>query len=347
MTTADLQHAFTPDQLELSQIAQAVLQDVADESRAGADLGWFGVGIAEEQGGSGGSLSDLAVIVEAIGASTAMTLAGWTAGLVAPILLAATEPHAEVLGGLLSGTDLALIPVGSPPAVCDRMPVREGMVSGSFVALGDPGARYVLVPVNLPSAGGVFLFDSHSSGLDVTPIEATDPTRAYAQVHADGLRLDASVTSVTGQQEIFDLWIARMGLLCAIDAAGAARSALERTIDYANSRHQFRRAIGSFQAYKHRCASAFIELRLAQSIAMRAAAEFDETGGLDLALAAAVCAPASAALVCGEAIQLHGGIGFTWEAGLHRHLKRAKADQLMSNDDKASTRLMLERRRSA
>ncbi|HEY6509859.1 MAG TPA: acyl-CoA dehydrogenase family protein, partial [Vicinamibacterales bacterium] len=120
---------------------------------------------------------------------------------------------------------------------------------------------------------------------------------------------------------------------------GAARRALDRTLAYSVAREQFGRPIGSFQAYKHRCASAFVELKLAQSLAFRAADEIDTDPAQ--ALAAGLYSTSAAVRVCGEAIQLHGGIGFSWEAGLHALLKRARMDQLLAKGGAATARALL------
>lgn len=112
------------------------------------------------------------------------------------------------------------------------------------------------------------------------------------------------------------------------DAAGAARPALARTVEYAQIREQFGRPIGSFKAYKHRSATAFVDLKLAQSVAFRAANSDSFESASRYALASAIEATASATRVCMYAIQLHSGIAYSWESGLHRYLRRSRADEI-------------------
>src|SRR5690606_29856056 len=108
------------------------------------------------------------------------------------------------------------------------------------------------------------------------------------------------------------------------------------TVAYALSRHQFGRPIGSFQAYKHRCASALVELKLAQSLAFRAAAEIDRNPGQ--ALSAGLFSASAAVRVCGEAIQLPGSTGYAWEAGQPALLKRARFEETIGHADHHTAR---------
>jgi hypothetical protein len=187
------------------------------------------------------------------------------------------------------------------------------------------------------------LVAADNPAVSLTEQSAADFTRPYLKATITDLPL-ADAPFVIESALLFERWQALLAVMLGFDAIGSARRAFERTIEYARIREQFGRPIGSFQAYKHRCATAFIELKLAQSHSFRAA-------GADPALpgamfAAASVSASSASFICGEAVQLHGGIGFTWEAGLHSHLRRARADELLIEDAcQASKGLLLTRNR--
>jgi len=171
--------------------------------------------------------------------------------------------------------------------------------------------------------------------VQVEPIASIDVTRRLTRVTIT----DAEIEPLVNDSTLFDRWRARSCALAALDAVGAARSALDRTLQYSLERKQFGRAIGSFQAYKHLCASSFIELKLAQSLAFRAAAQIETNPAQ--ALAAGLYSTSGAVSVCGQMIQLHGGIGFTWEAGMHSFLKRARFDEVAGHGGEAAARALL------
>jgi alkylation response protein AidB-like acyl-CoA dehydrogenase len=169
------------------------------------------------------------------------------------------------------------------------------------------------------------LLDPATHQVSASTVASLDHTRPLTRFVAT--RLDVDELAVVGVEDLERAWTSTIGIVAALDAVGTARVALTRTVDYAGTREQFGRPIGSFQAYKHRCASAFIDLRLAQALAFGAAE--DESGALGLR--AAVHCARTATRICSEAVVLHGGIGFTWEAGLHTHLKRARLDEVLAS----------------
>jgi alkylation response protein AidB-like acyl-CoA dehydrogenase len=211
--------------------------------------------------------------------------------------------------------------------------------TGTMLAIGCPTGAAVAVPAIVDGAEVVTVVPGDHPAVTVTPRVGIDPSRPLTEFRLDQFPAGDGLATVPAAHTS---WVTRVGLVAALDAAGAARTALSRTIAYAKERHQFGRPIGSFQAYKHRCADMFIELQLAQSIAFRAAGQIDSP----LPLSAALLAPEAAVAVCGDAIQLHGGIGFTWEAGLHVHLKRARSDQIIAACSGATADALLARRRS-
>lgn len=255
----------------------------------------------------------------------------WATGVIAPILAAAgTSP---TLTSLLGGELSIAVPIGDPTAVASQLVVRNDRWSGSFLAHG-PADGLLAIPIRrrgTPALGLVSV--GESARVELVP--SIDISRNLVRVTVT----DADIEPLVNDATLFDRWRVRSCTIAALDAAGAARSALDRTLRYSLERRQFGRQIGSFQAYKHQCSSAFIDLKLAQSLAFRAASEIDSDPAQ--ALAAGLHATSGAVSVCGKMIQLHGGIGFTWEAGMHRFLKRARFDEVLGHGGEATARALL------
>jgi alkylation response protein AidB-like acyl-CoA dehydrogenase len=224
------------------------------------------------------------------------------------------------------------LPVLDVEAAAARMGVDGGALTGTLLVHGAPDFSLVAVPFTDSGDPAVALVAREDVVVEALP--SIDPSVHVARVVLDAVTPARQV--VARGSALHDTWRQRVCTVAALEAVGAARTALARTLDYALTRAQFGRRIGSFQAYKHRCSSAYVELKLAQSLAFRAAAEPDTPSGRALALAAGVESTRAAVFVCGEAIQLHGGIGFSWESGLHRLLKRARTAQLLAVDSDAA-----------
>jgi alkylation response protein AidB-like acyl-CoA dehydrogenase len=324
------------DRAELAAVADDLLATATDQERSIFEAGWAGIAIPESAGGAGGSLADLAPIAEAVGARLAATMAVWSAGVTGPVLARAGDQ--DVVSQLAAGLATAAVPVGSPWRVAAGLPITGGAVSGQLRVLGRAD-DIVVVPMRVEGRETLAVVATDHEAVTVRVREPVDITRPVADVELTGLPL-AEATLATGDG-LFADWTRRSGVICALDAAGSARVALQRLLEHARTRYQFGRPIGSFQAYKHRCARAFIELKLAQSLAFRAAQEFDTKDGLRLAPGAALFCANRATYVVGEAIQLYGGMGFTWEVGLHANLKRARIDEIIAKADGWAARELL------
>ncbi|WP_344456269.1 acyl-CoA dehydrogenase family protein, partial [Actinocorallia aurantiaca] len=164
---------------------------------------------------------------------------------------------------------------------------------------------------------------------EVTPVDSLDPTRPLGTAVFDGpadlLAEGAEARTVLGAGERTAL------LLLAADAVGVAAAATGLAVEHAKTRHQFGRAIGSFQAVAHRCADMFVAVESARALVAAAASACDEEdpdAGTAVALAAANALEAAVTATQGG-IQVHGGMGFTWEHASHRHLRRAKAAEAL------------------
>ncbi|QIX53868.1 acyl-CoA dehydrogenase family protein [Rhodococcus sp. DMU1] len=306
---------WTPDHVELAAVARKYLASADAGRRQTAALGWYGIGMDEDLGGAGGSFADLAPVLEACGEVRADSDLGWTAGVALAVLTAAESSDAVTCAveRIVRGDAEVALAVDDPLAAADENEV---------LATGSPEADYLLLPIHSPGGGVSAAFVSREKGLlSSTAMAAFDPTRPLT-VHMVDRSAAVPLTGVG----LVDIWRRRRAVVIALDAIGTARGALQATVDYARTREQFGTTIGSFQAFQHRCASAYVSFKAAQALAYEAARRPDDEC---TCFAAAMEATRVATLVCGEAVQLHGGVGFTWEFGIGSALRRARADELM------------------
>jgi alkylation response protein AidB-like acyl-CoA dehydrogenase len=207
-------------------------------------------------------------------------------------------------------------------------------VSGTKIAVAAGGQANAFLVVARDARTGallVLLVDAQSEGVDVTERPALDLTRRLATVRFDQAPAHALTFDSGGEAlilgEVLDLACSAL----AAEQVGAASGLLELTIDYARRRIQFGREIGSFQAVRHRLADLYSAVQVATS-ATRHAVRAVESGAPDRAIAAATARSVASDVfkdVAEAAVQLHGGIGFTWEHPCHLYLKRAKASELL------------------
>ncbi len=178
-----------------------------------------------------------------------------------------------------------------------------------------------------------FLVPRPSPGLSERTLSGLDVTRRFAEVRLGGVTVPAA-NLLSGGQDAVDYCICLATVLQSAESVGAAEVVFESTVDYLKKRVQFGRTIGSFQAIKHRLADLLLQLEAMRAAAHYAALAFGD--GLDDAAEAVATAGAyvddTFARICGEALQLHGGIGFTWEHDIHLFTRRAKANQVLYGD---------------
>jgi alkylation response protein AidB-like acyl-CoA dehydrogenase len=303
---------------EIASMAEDFLATSAADPMAGLDLGWFGIGIDEARGGSGGSFADLAPIIEAAGAACASTAVCWSTGVLGRLLVETGGPVAdEFLPRIADGTTRVALPMADPVAAA-----RTVEAGGGLVVHGAQRPTVLLVPVGTPDGARLALVPAEQARLDA--VGCVDESRFLHR--ATVTSLDTAEPTIVGGAGAQDRLRELVAQVAALDAVGAARKALGATLDYSLERYQFGRPIGSFQAYKHRCATAFQLYKLAQSGAFRAAQDDDGR----LALAAALEGTRACTFVCGDAVQLHGSIGFSWETGLHAYLKRSRSAEIIA-----------------
>jgi alkylation response protein AidB-like acyl-CoA dehydrogenase len=261
------------------------------------------------------------------------------------LLLAIGDPDAmgEWLPDLASGSRRATVAFAEPGAAWDVAGVSMRATQGStgwrlsgiksYVIDGQT-AEEVFVVARTGGGLSVFAVDAHDPGLTRRPLPTMDLTRKQARLEFRGVpgRL---VGPVDEAQTAFEtmLQLAAVGL--SAESVGLAQRVLDMSVGYAKIRHQFGRAIGSFQAIKHKCADMLLAVESARSAAYyaRVIAAADQRDHLAIAAAMAKSFCTDAAVMCAaENIQIHGGIGFTWEHPAHLYFKRAKANQLMFGD---------------
>jgi alkylation response protein AidB-like acyl-CoA dehydrogenase len=234
----------------------------------------------------------------------------------------------DLLGKLGSGERIAVlaVPLAAAGVAAATVEATDGRLSGAIAGVGDGLVADLLL---VPTAGGLYAVDATAAGVTRTPVVSLDLTRPLADVVLSDAPGQLLVSGSAAAEAVRAGLIAGAALL-ASEQLGLAEWCLQTTVEYVKTRHQFGRPIGGFQAIKHRLADVWVELAQARAVA-RYAAVCAATDDPDLPVAAslaqAYCSP-MAVKAAEECVQLHGGIGFTWEHPAHLYLKRAKASAL-------------------
>lgn len=294
------------------------------------DLGLAGLLVAEEHGGHGASAREAAVVLEELGRSAA-PVPFLTSAVIATTVLGAADSAAgaELLSALAAGerTAALVIPWSAAPGdVVAGVSVDGDRVTGKVTSVaGALDADLLLVPVATP--GGLAVHAVDAADAVVTPVVSLDMTRQLADVTLSGA---ASVRVLEDAADPVQRALVVGSALLAAEQVGLSRWCLETTVDYLKIRRQFGRVLGGFQALKHRLAELYAGVESAASAAQYAAATLaagDEDASIAASVAQAYCGDL-AVLAAEEAVQLHAGIGMTWEHPAHLYLKRAKSDQI-------------------
>jgi alkylation response protein AidB-like acyl-CoA dehydrogenase len=287
---------------ELRSVARQQLATGVDRAACAA-AGWLGLEVPEAHGGAGATFAETAVIVEELGRAAATT------PFLGSVVLGAAAAPADLLAGIADGSTTVAVALatGDDVAAPFRL-AADGTVTGAATFVPDATGADHLLLVAADDAGADHLVTADA---EVTPTPVLDG-RDFATVTADG------IPAVDVRPLDVDLR-SRGALAVAVDSLGIAEAMLDATVTYVKERHQFDRPIGSFQAVKHQLADALVQVTLARQLVVAAIA--DRTPAA-VAMAKAH-ATAMAVDVAGTAMQLHGGIGYTWEGPVHVHLKRA------------------------
>ncbi|NIH81017.1 acyl-CoA dehydrogenase family protein [Amycolatopsis viridis] len=295
------------------------------------DLGLAGLAVPESLGGQGASYREVAVVLEELGRSVAPVPFLGSAVLATTALLAAGDRELvpRLAGGELIGA--LAVPLTSAPesGFPDGVSANtEGALSGAVRAVVDaPVADVLIVPAAGPDGAGLYAVEQTAA--TVSDVVSLDLTRRLADVSFDNASSRLLASGAEAESALRQALRAGAGLL-ASEQVGLAQRCLDETVAYLKQRYQFGRPVGSFQALKHRLADLYLELVSARATARHAAdalATGDDEVPVAVAVAAATCS-AVALHAAEESVQLHGGIGMTWEHSAHLYLKRAKSDEL-------------------
>jgi alkylation response protein AidB-like acyl-CoA dehydrogenase len=356
--------SFSEDQRELRAIVAAFLERHAtsQQVRAAAEADGFateqwarltgemeltGLAVAPELGGAGASFVEVGIAVEEIGRK------------LLPVPYLSTVTAAAVLSHL-SGDDAAgpmLERIAGGAAAAVGLDDGGALHTKGEAGNGDPGdgirldgelfvvdgaaAELFVLAARRGSEPVLVAVEAGAAGCAVEPLATLDQTRRQAAVRFEG----APATLLAAGPEALARARDLLSVGLAVESVGAAARCLDETVSYLKERVQFGRPIGSFQALKHRCADLATELEAARSTAYYATWAVDGAPEELPVVAPLAEAVAGAAFlhVAAEAIQMHGGIGFTWEHDAHMYLKRAKANELLAGGYRGLRRLVAER----
>jgi alkylation response protein AidB-like acyl-CoA dehydrogenase len=317
-----------------------------------AELGWIGLVVPEAMGGLGLSTIDLALVVEEIGRAIVPGPFLPTQLVIAALLDAGTEEHraawfprflaADAFGTLASAEgDRALEPAGIQTTA---KRTKDGwLLTGTKLFVQDaPGADVFLVPARTKAgtteAGvSLFLVERGTKGVRVKPQDGFDLSRRMGELHLKSA-LVPKAALVGRESQGWPVLARLLDLACvgvAADSLGGAWKAIEMAVEYAKMREQFGRKIGSFQALKHIAAEMVADVEPSRSLVWYAAYAYDSRPVAEASRAAAMAKAALGDIysrTTRRAVEMHGGIGFTWEYDLHLWFKRAHVNEVAYGD---------------
>ncbi len=365
--------AFTEEQEELRKTVRSFLESKSAESavreqmetdagydnavwkQAGEQLGLQGLHIPEEFGGSGYGYVELGIVLEEMGRALLCAPFFSTVVLAANTLLHSGDDAAKAahLPGIASGETIATLAFTEPSGKWDEAGITMPATSAGdgytltgtkmFVIDGNT-ANLIIVAARTANGVSLFAVEGDAAGLTRTNLSTMDQTRKQSKLDFDNT--PATLIGAEGKgwdvlSTVLDL--AAVGL--AAEQVGGAQKVLEMAVEYAKVRVQFGRPIGSFQAIKHKCADMLLEVESAKSAAyygMWCASEMNDELPSVASLAKAYCSEAYFHATA-ENIQIHGGIGFTWEHPAHLYFKRAKSSELLFGDPTYHRELLAQR----
>ena len=341
---ADTMREFLASTADLDRVREASLTADAcfeDVWQSMAEMGLIGLAIDEQYGGAGFGFEELAVVFEELGAKvTPVPLLSSVMASTA-IAFAGTEAQKEaLLPAIASGDVIATLAVfeNAHDDAASRPGTTATPSDSGWVLTGTK--RYVTDAVNAGTfvvsarcgdGVGLFVIECKTAGVTVEAMPSLDATRPLAEVIFEAVQVhhEAYLGGAPNPGAIVKALDAGV-VAMASEQVGGARACLDASVDYAKTRYQFGRPIGSFQAIKHMCADMLVAVEHARSVAWHAAATIGDPveSEISVPLAKSVCSDAFLK-VAGDNIQIHGGIGFTWEHDAHLYFKRAKADSLL------------------
>jgi acyl-CoA dehydrogenase len=287
-----------------------------------SELGWTAARVPEEFGGLGLSVEETAQLAEAAGGSLAHVPLVATLLATEALLLAGTpEQKAKWLPGIASGETIAVAAWSEPGAV-NPANLKTSANGGQLTGVKQPVADLAVAHLAIVAAAGpdgpsLYLVDL--KGADTAAVETVDLVRRHGR-----LTLNGTAAEALGDAGDYQDWLDRAAIILAYEAIGTAAAAMAMSVDYAKTRVAFGQKIGRYQSVKHKCADMYIKLELARAHALHGVAMIGTSGAeLRQAAAAARVASLDALAFCAEEnVQLHGGIGFTWESDCQFYYRR-------------------------
>jgi alkylation response protein AidB-like acyl-CoA dehydrogenase len=313
-----------------------------------AELGWPALGVPEACGGLGLGPIELALVAEELGRALAPGPLFATITQYVPVVggLASPEQAAALLGPVAEGSVSGTVAIAEPsgavdPAATTLVATARGdgwELHGTKAMVVEPAADGMVALVarvaGTDGDDGIGVFVVPTASCAVTPIDAVDPSRILATVHVDRVAVDAAHTlgppgaaTAVALRRALDT----ATLAFALDAVGAAQQLFDVSLEYVKHREQFGVPVGSFQAIKHKFADLLVLLERARALGYYAAltiAEADAEQSLATAMAKAAAGDLSVHMAK-EGIQVHGGIGYTWEADVHLYVRRLESDAIL------------------
>lgn len=323
----------------MSEVPAGITEEVWREL---AGLGWLGLSVEERYGGSGMGVLDLVVLLEEAGAVVFPGPLFSTLALAVPVISTAgsEEQCSRLLGGIVGGERRVAVAVVEDSGVWDASVLgfevsRDGRgyrLRGTKLFVADArSADAVVVVAPIDGRVGFFEVATDAAGVSIEEMKTVDQTRKLDVVEFDDVGVDESAMlgGHAYEESVFDdlMDVAKVAL--SAEMCGGADAALTMSVEYAKVRSQFGRTIGSFQAIQHRLADMKVALENARSLVYHAAWAID-AGAEDRRLACAMAKAAasdSCTRVAADAIQVHGGIAFTWEHDMHLYFKRLKGGE--------------------
>ncbi len=354
---------------ELRAVARDLLAKASPRSAGGgasappdwrllAESGWLGLEVPERLGGAGATLAEIAVILEEMGRAAAPGpyLGSVVLGVGALNLLEPTPGRDELLRGVAAGQVVVAVALATDDetVAAEAAPFRVDRSAGRVRVHGEgrfvpdaAGADHLLLLATDPDSGPVVVHAESDQRLGIVAQPVVDATRRFACVTADGIEVNEdAVWRFAGDPDASARRLLDRGAVAiASDSLGLSEAMLEATVAYAGVRSQFGRPIGSFQAVKHACADMLVRISVSRELV--AAAVDGLTGTHGHAVTAASMAKSyacdAAVAVVGKAMQLHGGIGYTWESGIHVYLKRAALNRSLFGSSQVHRRRIAQR----
>jgi alkylation response protein AidB-like acyl-CoA dehydrogenase len=325
----DLLKAKAAPEVLLARVETAEGYDLKLWRTLADEVGVAGLAVPEELGGHGASAREVAVVAEELGRSVAPV------PFLGSVVLATTALVRAGAGGFVrrlaagSAIGALAVPLSTAPGAGfpSSVTVSDGKLSGRVGTVADASVADLLV---VPAAGpaGPSLYVVEASAATVTELVSFDLTRRVADVVLSDAPAVLVASGSDAASALEEALLFGAGIL-ASEQTGIAEWALTETVSYLKGRYQFGRPVGGFQSLKHRLANLYTDLVLARATARNAADALATGTDVPIAVAVAQARVSPIAVhATEEAIQLHGGIGMTWEHPAHLYLKRAKADEL-------------------